>query len=305
MGPDRRLDEYAARQHGVFSLEQARGIGITERMAEHRLATGAWIRLASGIYALGSSPPTWERRLAATVLSRPGSIVAGRSAALLHGFEGFRKGRPVVMIPLGGNARSPIARMIRTRYFADIETTRAGAFLTTTPAETLVTLAAEIDSQRLEQVLDACLATKMVDPERLMMIISRRSGQRGLPALRRLTEARLATAYQPPTTVLERHLYAVLSRPGIPSVTRQFPFPRDVFDGTVDAYIPLWRLIVEGDGRRWHTRQADFERDRIRDNVAAALGIAVLRFSYRMLVYQPDQCHATILATGQARSKAS
>jgi very-short-patch-repair endonuclease len=274
-------------------------------MAEHRVTTGAWIRLASGIYAVSSSPPVWERRLAAAVLSRPGSIVAGTSAAVLHGFEGFQRGRPVVMIPIDGNARSPISRVIRTRYFSDIETIRVGAFLATTPAETLVTLAAEIDSWRLEQLLDECLASKLIDADRLMTIIGRRSGQRGLPALRRHTEERLAAAYQPPTTVLERHLYAVLSQPGIPSMTRQFPFPRDILDGTVDAFIPLWRLIVEADGRRWHTRQADFERDRDRDNMAAAHGIAVLRFTYKMLVHQSDRCLGTILATGRARLRAS
>jgi very-short-patch-repair endonuclease len=305
VGPDRRLDQYAARQYGAFSLAQARSVGITDRIVEHRMATGAWIPLASGIYAIASSPPIWERRLAAAVLSRPGSIVAGRSAAFLHGFEEFGRGRPVVMIPLDGNARSPLARVIRTRYFADIETTRIGAFLATTPAETLVALAGELDRPRLEHLLDDCLAAKLVDAERLMTILSRRSGQRGLPVLRRLTEERLATAYQPPTTVLERHLYTILNHPGIPEVGRQFPFPREVLGGTVDANIPLWRLITEADGRRWHTRKADFERDRARDNIAASHGIAVLRFTYQMLVGEPDQCLATILATGQAPSRVS
>jgi very-short-patch-repair endonuclease len=62
---------------------------------------------------------------------------------------------------------------------------------------------------------------------------------------------------------------------------------------------------VEADGRRWHTRQADFERDRDRDNMAAAHGIAILRFTYKMLVHQPDHCLGTILATGRARLRAS
>jgi very-short-patch-repair endonuclease len=78
-----------------------------------------------------------------------------------------------------------------------------------------------------------------------------------------------------------------------------------VVPGTVDAYIPLWRLITEADGRRWHTRQADFERDRTRDNLATSHGIGVLRFTYQMLVRQPEQCLSTILATGRTRSQAS
>jgi len=75
--------------------------------------------------------------------------------------------------------------------------------------------------------------------------------------------------------------------------------------GTVDAYIGRWRLIIEADGRRWHTRKSDFERDRIRDNLATSHGIAVLRFTYRMLVGAPEQCVGTILETGSVRFRAS
>lgn len=274
-------------------------------MVEIRLGTGAWIRLASGVYALASSAPGWERRLAAAVLSRPGSIVAGVSAAHLHGFSGFGRGRPVVLVPIDGNARSPLARVIRSRHFADVATARVGAFVATTPAETIVTLASTVGPQTLEALVDECLASRSLDAEALMFTLERRSGQKGIPLLRRLTEERLPDAYQPPTTVLERHLYAILSSPGIPQVTRQFPFPREIVPGTVDAYLPKWRLITEADGRRWHTRKADFERDRIRDNQATAHGIATLRFTYQMLTRNPDDCLATILETGRVRSRAS
>ena len=75
-------------------------------------------------------------------------------------------------------------------------------------------------------------------------------------------------------------------------------------DATVDAYISVWRLIVEGDGRRWHTRKADYERDRLRDNEATAHGYAVLRFTYEMLRHSPGDCLDTLLRTGQSRLSA-
>jgi very-short-patch-repair endonuclease len=105
--------------------------------------------------------------------------------------------------------------------------------------------------------------------------------------------------------VLERLLYRLLDHPAIPDVTRQFPFAREVVPGTVDAYVPEWRLITESDGRRWHTRKADFERDRIRDNQATAHGIGVLRFTYQMLTRTPDECLRLLLETGRTRSRAS
>lgn len=69
-----------------------------------RIENGAWLRLAPAVYVLASAPPKWERQMAAALLTRSGSIVAGRSAAYLHAFDGFGPGRPVIMIGPGGNA---------------------------------------------------------------------------------------------------------------------------------------------------------------------------------------------------------
>ncbi len=113
---------------------------------------------------------------------------------------------------------------------------------------------------------------------------------------------RLADAYQPPTSELERHLYRVVDHPGIPPTTRQLPFRFRRVEATVDLYVAAWRLIVEGDGRRWHNRKADHDRDRLRDNEATAHGYAVLRFTWEMLTRSPEECLDTLLRTGQVRS---
>ena len=39
------------------------------------------------------------------------------------------------------------------------------------------------------------------------------------------------------------------------------------------------RWIVEGDGRSWHARVADFERDRQRDHEAQRIGWGTCRFT--------------------------
>ena len=44
--------------------------------------------------------------------------------------------------------------------------------------------------------------------------------------------------------------------------------------------IPDHRLIIEADGRRWHARFADFDRDKWRDNQATAHGYRVLHFTW-------------------------
>lgn len=302
MHPDRLLDQFAARQYGVFSLSQARSVGMTEKMIETRRAGKAWIQLAPTVYALASAPPKWERQVAAALLTQPGSVVAGRSAAYLHGFPGCRAGRPVIMVGRSGNARSPLASVIRSTYFDLIERTRVRGFEVTGEADTIVTLARSHSPYALERIVDDVLARGSCSIEQLVGAWRRQPRAPGRARLRPIVDERRADAYQPPTTELERILYKLADHPLIPTSTRQLPFRFQQVHATVDLYIPAWRLIVEVDGRRWHTRQSDLERDRLRDNEATAHGYAVLRFTWKMLTDSPEKCLDTLLRTGRVRT---
>jgi len=302
MNPDRRLDEYAARQYGAFSLSQARDVGFTRAMIETRRDNGAWIRLAPSVYVMASAPPKWERQMAAALLSRPGSIVAGSSAAHLHEFPRFGQGRPVIMVEESVNARSPLAKVIRSRHFDEVATVRKRGFVVTSEPETILTVARSTSTDNLERVVDEVLARESSEIEDLGKLVSSRPGTPGLARLRPIVEERLPDTYQPPTIELERLLYLLVEHPGIPPATRQMPFAFQRVNATVDLFIPVWRLIVEGDGRRWHTRKADQERDNLRDNEAVAHGYAVLRFTWPMLTRSSDRCLDTLLRTGRVRT---
>jgi very-short-patch-repair endonuclease len=301
MTPDRALDEYAARQYGVFSLQQAHKTGHTAKMIHTRVSSRTWIRLAPSVFALASAAPKWERQMAAALLSREGSIVAGRSAAYLHGFDGFGPTKPVIMIGLDGNARSPLARVIRSTRFEATDTLRKRGFVVTSEPETILTLARELSPDRLESLVDWVLARRGCTAREIHEVVECSPGMPGVGKLRPIVGFRLPDAYQPPSTELERLLYRVLDDPRLPVYTRQMPMRYERVDATVDAYVADWRLIVEGDGRRWHNRRADHERDRLRDNEATAHGFAVLRFSYEMLRDRPSECLDTLIRTGWAR----
>jgi very-short-patch-repair endonuclease len=301
MEADRRLDEYAAHQYGVFSRKQARTAGLSPRMIQTRVETCAWIRLAPSVYALASAPPKWERQMAAALLTKEGAIVAGRSAAVLHDFPGFGASRPVIMIGLNGNARSPLARVIRSKRFETVGRIRRRGFISSNEAETVMSLARDLDEEAIESLVDALLARKSVSVSELIDVVGLSDDVPGVPKLRKVVEYRAPTAYQPPTSELERLLYRLLDDPRLPDHTRQMPMSYQKVDATVDAYIDLWRLIVEGDGRRWHTRRADMARDRLRDNEATAHGYAVLRFTYEQLRDEPGMCLDTLLRTGRVR----
>ena len=100
-------------------------------------------------------------------------------------------------------------------------------------------------------------------------------------------------------------LTAILDDPRLPPHVAQAPVPwRSSMPERCDELIPDWRRIVEGDGRLWHTREADFERDRARDHEAQRHGYEVTRFTYHQLVDDPDYAIGVLLDIGARRSAA-
>ena len=178
-------------------------------------------------------------------------------------------------MPFDGDSRSDMARVIRSRHFDSVSRTKVNRFETTTTAETVLTLSLRETAATIERLVDDLLARRKVKIVDFDPILERLAGarQRGLPALRRIIAARSSEAYRPPMSELERMLYRLLDHPGIPPYSRQLPIEYPTVEATVDAFIEKWRLIVESDGRVWHSRVADFERDRERDNAAAARGL--------------------------------
>lgn len=300
------MDLLAAKQHGVISRLQALACGMTRHQIRGRLESGEWKLLDANVFALRSAPSTWKRRMHAAIVSRPNAVAAGRSAGYLHGFPGFRPGKPEVLVPFEGNARSPLARIVRSRHFERVATVMIDGFASTSVAETVLTLSLRESANTLERIVDDRIAARALHITDFDPILERLTNarQRGLPTLRRIVAERDSDAYQPPTSELERLLYRLLDRDELPDYSRQLPIDYPSMKATVDAYLPAWRTIVEGDGRRWHTRKADFERDRRRDNAAAAAGLLVIRFSYHMIRYEPDVCLQTLLDAGRFRQSA-
>ena len=98
------------------------------------------------------------------------------------------------------------------------------------------------------------------------------------------TSALAAEPMQPSPTCDRACLYRVLDDPRLPPLLRQAPAPWAP-DGAerVDAAFPSMKWIVESDGRAWHTRVADFERDRRRDHLAQMAGWSVTRFTMEQI----------------------
>lgn len=304
MGDARMIDRLASRQHGTFSASQLRQAGFDKHAVARRLATGEWRQFDYRVFGLASAAPTWERQVWIALLSRPRAVIGGRSAAHLLGFPGFSRSRPVIVVPGSSNARSQIAKVIRSEHFDELDVERVGGIPVTSAAETLLAVAAEMSAIRFEQLLDELLLSGKLKLEDLEKVVERESGRRrsGIVLLRALLEDRLPTASSHESSYLEKLLERLLKTLNIPEWLREYPFSLGGRESRVDVYVPLWRLVIEADGRNWHARVRDFEEDRRRDNELAARGIQVIRLTYRMLKSDPEGCRQTILAVGRVRS---
>jgi very-short-patch-repair endonuclease len=295
---DRKLDTLARRQHGTFHRRQVLDLGFSPRQIDLRRRSGEWLVLTPSVYALASHPYSWLRQAKAAELSVPGSAVSHRSAAVLHRVDDYRPGPIDLLASPSANHRTRLATVHRTERFVAVR--RQLVNVTTLP-RTVADLAGVVDPWKLERTVDNVLLTRAasVDELRREALAASAARRAGAGNLARLIEDR-GDGYVPPASELEALLYRVLDDPALPAYDRQSAFPwwRQA-PQRVDALIPSWRLIVEGDGRRWHTRMAAFERDLARDHLAKRHGYDVLRLTYRQLCGSTAYAVALLLDIGQ------
>jgi very-short-patch-repair endonuclease len=269
-----------------------------------RLRLGIWLRLEAGVYALASYPGSFERQCWAAVLGQPEAGVAGFAAAHALGFKGFAPGRPEVVVPPTGNARSSLALVHRYESPALV---KVGGLTVTSRAQTLFDIASRVGVDRLERTLDDELLSKRLAVAELEERLDAYTDTRraGLRVMRPLIIDRQADGFMPPASELERRADRILRRlQGKPRVVREASFPwLDRGRGRVDRYLPDEGVILEFDGRRWHTRVTDFDRDRWRDAQAIAEGLAPLRFTYAHITTRPAEVLDVIERARRARAR--
>ena len=296
-----QLDDAARLQHGLVTKAQATAYGASPDMIYRCVAAGSWVRLAPGLWRLRSAPVTWKQTLMAATLSRSDAIISGLPAASLNGFDAYdRQYEPEITVPYSASGRSRLAKVRRSIHFHAMRRITIDAVSHTDGPETIFRLANHAPPFRINRMLDQVMQADPNAAEVLGEIYLRHQGERmrGIRKLRPLLLERLDDAEPRTESELEGMLDLLLADADVPAFERQAPFEWDTVRGRVDRFIPAWRLIVEADGRRWHSRSDAFEHDRERDNQATARGYGVLRFTWRMLTVERDRCRTLLIEAG-------
>jgi very-short-patch-repair endonuclease len=292
---DDAIASLAANQHGVVARGQLAALGLGLDAIDHRVEQGRLHRLHRAVYAVGHRSLTREAHWMAAVLAGgDGAVLSHRSAAALWAIRGSGPADVEITAPRQRRAR-PGIQAHRTTLAPDEISVHRGIPVTT-PARTLLDLAALPDQHRLARAAERAESLRLTSPTSLEALAARYPGRPGVPAIRRLV-ARNGITDTPTRSDLERRFLSLLDAESLPRplVNKEIRLAR----GTKPEADFTWRshhLVVEVDGYETHgTRQA-FERDRARDRALQSAGWRVVRITWRQLQSEPAAIAADLRA---------
>lgn len=267
-------------QAGAISRAQAYDVGATAKLLARRVAAGTLLPLGCDVFAAaGSTDSLARKRWTALLAAGTDARLTHETSADLYQIEGVRRGLTVVTVRHPLHLEIPNATIHQLNDLQPQHLATVRGWPTTTPARTIVDLAAGLSWIRLATALEYVVAERLASFTGIRDVLSdvRRRGKGGVRNLLTVLEAR--GGEPPPASELERKLHRVGELSGLP-IIRQHPLPwaREPIEGIVDGAILESRLILEGDGRKWHARFQAMAKDRLRDRTAARAGWQTLRW---------------------------
>lgn len=272
----------AARQHGVVSRRQLLEAGIGPDVVDRRLQVKRLTLLHRGVYLVGPLMPPHAHLMAAVLACGVSAAVSHQSAAALWNLIPVRRLKAVdVIVPRGRRHRRSGIRVRRLTLLPD-EVTELHGIPVTTAARTVCDLAATGCGRELERALADALGRRLTSRSQLDAMLARQGRRPGMGRLKAL----LTCGEQPARTRSEaEESFLALVRKA------QLPHPRvngRVCGYELDFFWPKQRFAVEVDGYEFHSSRRSFERDRRRDGELAAVGVRVVRVTWRQIVREPE-----------------
>lgn len=204
--------------------------------------------------------------MAAVLACGAGAMLSHRSAAELWGFGKERRG----VIDVSVRRHCKVRRTgIHVRDRPGLRNRDVGARLgipLTQPVRTLLDIATELPSNRLERAINEADKRDVIDPDRLRRALDDHPGEPGIRHLRAILDEHTFRLSDDELELLFRPIAAAA---GLPTpLTKQL-----INKFEVDFFWPELGLVVETDGWRYHRTPSAQTRDALRFQRHTAAGL--------------------------------
>lgn len=279
---ERELARLAGAQRGFVTRSQLRAAGFSRRAIGHRLHIGRLREHLRGVYLVGRpSVEPLGLETAAVLYFDGDAVLSHASSAALWGIVDGSPAEVHVTL-IGRDCRSrPGLRVHRVTRLARADLRAREGLPLTSPARTLVDLAAELATGDLERAIAEARVRRLLRAGELERALERAPHHKGVARVRALVNSERDPALTRSTA--ERHILKLIRDARLPE-----PIVNGRFLGvTPDLRWPREKLVVEFDGRQFHGHASAFERDRRRDQILVAAGYRVMRVTWTQLVTEP------------------
>lgn len=292
------VTRHLLRRHAttISELEQ---LGVPPSTVKRLRTSGLLTSLGHGVVGLSGTNDRRSQSIAAALAMHRDSVVSHATAAHLHGLD-VSWSEVHLTAPLGTRGKGRRIVVHRTDLLPPVDRGMVRNWPVTSRPRTLCDLAATTESdEHYATIVEGAIIDDWVDLDALLACHEelRERGRTGGRRRARVFDLLLAGDIVVAGSRLEGDFAVLVERHRIEGVVFQFEPPWfDGVRGVVDAAVPSARLVIELDGRRWHTARERFEDDRARDRAAAEHGWRVLRFTWGDVHRRPEMVVASIRA---------
>jgi very-short-patch-repair endonuclease len=277
-------------QHEVQHLLATEGVVVRRDHPELISAIDWLVRngdlrsVLPGVYAQPEACNSIGTRVRALMRWDPDAVLIGSAAAWVSFWPEVRISH--IMCSLKHQRRpKPGYRFIRQQIPGELVVSHSGIRYTS-PALTALDLCATVGGDAIDQAL----RTRATTLGQLHRALELTGGRKGNPDRRQL----LLDSRDEPWSKSERLFHRLLRKAGITGWRANQPV---ILNGSTfygDVMFRRLKLLIEIDGRLYHTGAEVFETDRWRQNLLILDGWCVLRFTWTMIEEQPEKVVAMV-----------
>jgi hypothetical protein len=245
---DARVAELAGRQFNRVARWQLAELGVSDRAIAHRVATGRWVRVEVGVFAIAPvADDDWGRWMGVT-LTAPDSFLSRLSAAAAYGMWSLSPVIETVTRPGNGGPRRLGGVLVHYSATLDGDGTSFRRIPITSPARTLLDLSAQVSDRALARAVREAVRLDRITLTELGDALGKYRGRRGSRRLAATVARYAGLPLERARSGAEIRALEILRAAGRPLPTLNVK----IAGAEADLVWPRLRLIIEIDGGPFH-----------------------------------------------------